>query len=238
MWGREALLAARALKEGTYACRDLLVSGALMTPRIERVVTSGTFNLDEQTWQVDNNVWLLGDDEHVLVIDAAHDAELIQAAAGERTVSAIACTHGHNDHVNVAPELSDASGAPVLLHSGDLELWHQIHPDEVPDGELVQGEVMRVATVEVNVLETPGHTPGSVCLYIPALQTVFTGDTLFAGGPGATGQSFSDFPTIITSIRDRLLSLPPQTRVLPGHGGSTIIRNEAPHLAEWIARGY
>lgn len=209
-----------------------------MTPRIERVVTSGTFDLDGGTWPVDNNVWLLGDDEHVLIIDAAHDAEAIQAAAGRRTVIAIVCTHGHNDHINVAPELADALGAPVLLHSADLELWHQIHPDTVPDGELAQGDVMWVATVAVRVLETPGHTPGSVCLYVPALHTAFTGDTLFADGPGATGQSFGDFPTIITSIRDRLLSLPPQTRVLPGHGTSSTVRDEAPHLHEWIARAH
>ncbi|MGH4024110.1 MAG: MBL fold metallo-hydrolase [Pseudonocardiaceae bacterium] len=207
-----------------------------MTPRIERVVTSGTFSFDGGTWPVDNNVWLLGDDDQVLVIDAAHDAGAIEAATRQRRVSAIACTHGHNDHINVAPALADAVGAPVLLHNADLDLWHQIHPGEVPDGELLQGEVMRVATVEIRVLETPGHTPGSVCLYVPAMDTVFTGDTLFAGGPGATGQSYSDFPTIVRSIRERLLSLPPQTRVLPGHGGSTTVRNEAPHLDDWLAR--
>lgn len=207
-----------------------------MTPRIERVVTSGTFSFDGGTWPVDNNVWLLGDDDQVLVIDAAHDAGAIEAAAGQRRVSAIACTHGHNDHINAAPALADAVGAPVLLHNADLDLWHQIHPEEIPDGELLQGEVMRVAAVEIRVLETPGHTPGSVCLYVPAMDTVFTGDTLFAGGPGATGQSCSDFPTIVRSIRERLLSLPPQTRVLPGHGGSTTVRNEAPHLEEWLAR--
>lgn len=209
-----------------------------MAPRIERVVTSGMFSFDGGTWQVDNNVWLLGDDDQVLIIDAAHDAGAIEAATGGRKVSAIACTHGHNDHVNAAPALGDAVGAPVLLHTADLELWHQIHPDEVPDGELVQGEVMRVAAVEIRVLATPGHTPGSVCLYVPALEIVFTGDTLFASGPGATGQSSSDFPTIIRSIRDRLLSLPPQTRVLPGHGESTTVRNEAPHLEEWMVRGH
>ncbi|MGH3795539.1 MAG: MBL fold metallo-hydrolase [Pseudonocardiaceae bacterium] len=209
-----------------------------MAPRIDRVVTVGTFTLDGGTWKVENNVWLLGDDQQVLVIDAAHDADPIRVMAGERRVSAIACTHGHNDHINAAPTLSKMVQAPILLHSADLELWHQTHPDQAPDGELAHDEVMRVATVEVRVLDTPGHTPGSVCLYVPALHAVFTGDTLFAGGPGATGRSFSDFPAIIRSIRDRLFSLPPQTRVLPGHGISTTVRNEASHLEEWIARGY
>lgn len=224
--------------EENHAFRDLLVSGALMAPRINRLVTSGTFTLDDETCEVDNNVWLLGDDQQVLVIDAAHDADAIRAAAGGREVCAIVCTHGHNDHINVALELSMALGAPVLLHPADLELWQQTHPDQVPDGELGQDEVMRVATLEVRVLDTPGHTPGSVCLYVPALDMVFTGDTLFAGGPGATGRSFSDFPAIIRSIRNRLLSLPPQTRVLPGHGECTTIRDEAPHVEEWIARGH
>lgn len=218
--------------------RELFLGGVAMTPHIDRIVTCGTCTLDDGTWEVENNVWLLGDDRQVLVIDAAHDADPIRAAVGERQVSAIACTHGHNDHVNAAPELSEAVGAPILLHPADLELWHQTHPEQVPDGELGQGEVIRIATVEVRILDTPGHTPGSVCLYVPALETVFTGDTLVAGGPGATGRSFSDFPTIIRSIRDRLISLPPQTRVLPGHGNSTTIRDETPHLEEWLARGH
>jgi glyoxylase-like metal-dependent hydrolase (beta-lactamase superfamily II) len=87
------------------------------------------------------------------------------------------------------------------------------------------------------VLHTPGHTPGAICLYLPSLNTVFTGDTLFAGGPGATGRSYSDFPTIIRSIRDRLLVLPPATEARTGHGQATTIGAEAPHLADWIARG-
>ncbi len=84
---------------------------------------------------------------------------------------------------------------------------------------------------------TPGHSPGSCCFHAAGLGAVFTGDTLFAGGPGATGRSFSDFGTIISSIRDRLLTLPPDTTVHPGHGASTTIGAEAPHLPEWIARG-
>ena len=206
--------------------------------RVERVVTSGTFTLDGGSWDVDNNVWLLGDDEQVLVIDAAHDADAIAAAVGEREVLAIACTHGHNDHVNAAPALSALVDAPVLLHEDDRVLWDLAHAEDRPAGELADGDVLKVAGVEVHVLHTPGHAPGAVCLHVPALGVVFTGDTLFNGGPGATGRSYSDFPTIVDSIRDRLLTLPPETVVHTGHGDDTTIGAEAPHLEEWISRGH
>ncbi|MGW2861664.1 MBL fold metallo-hydrolase [Streptomyces sp. SDr-06] len=206
--------------------------------RIDHLVTSGTFALDGGTWDVDNNVWIVGDDEEAVVIDAAHDAEAILAALGGRRLKAILCTHAHNDHIDAAPALSDATGAPVLLHPADLPLWKQTHPSRLPDGELSDGESLSVADVALEVLHTPGHAPGAVCLYAPALGTVFTGDTLFAGGPGATGRSFSDFPTIIDSIRNRLLSLPPGTAVRTGHGDGTTVGAEAPHLEEWLTRGH
>lgn len=206
-----------------------------MIPRIDRVVTSGTLTLEGEAQEIENNVWLLGDDHQVLIIDAAHDAEPIRVAADGRQVCAIACTNAHNDHINVALELAEGLGAPILLHPADLELWQQTHPHHVPDGTLAAGDVMRVAGVEVQVLETPGPTPGSTCLYVPALATVFTGDALLAGGRGPTSRCDRDVPALVSSVRDRLLTLPPQTRVLPGHGNPTTIRNEAAHLEEWIA---
>ncbi|MCW2874455.1 MBL fold metallo-hydrolase, partial [Actinacidiphila oryziradicis] len=194
-----------------------------MAAGIEHLVTSGTFSLDGGTWDVDNNVWIVGDDAEALVIDAAHDADAIAAAVGDRRLVAIVSTHAHNDHIDAAPALAERTGAPILLHGDDLPLWKQTHPERAPDGELTDGQVLTVAGVELTVLHTPGHAPGAVCLYAPALGTVFTGDTLFAGGPGATGRSFSHFPTIIDSIRDRLLALPPETEVRTGHGDSTTI---------------
>ncbi|WP_031510458.1 MBL fold metallo-hydrolase [Streptomyces megasporus] len=209
-----------------------------MAARIDHLTTSGTFSLDGGTWDVDNNVWIVGDDAEAIVIDAAHDAAAIERVlAGRRTV-AIVCTHAHNDHIDAAPALAEATGAPILLHPDDRPLWEMTHPDRAPDGELSDGQTITVAGTELTVLHTPGHAPGAVCLYAPALGTVFTGDTLFAGGPGATGRSFSDFPTIIDSIRGRLLTLPPETVVRTGHGESTTIGAEAPHLEEWIARGH
>lgn len=206
--------------------------------RIDHLVTSGTFSLDGGTWEVDNNVWIVGDDTEAVVIDAAHDADAIEAALGGRTLRAIISTHAHDDHVGAAPELSRRTGAPVLLHPEDLPLWQLAHPDTTPGGELADGRVLTVAGTDLTVLHTPGHAPGAVCVHAPELGTVFTGDTLFQGGPGATGRSFSDFPTIIESIRDRLLILPDDTVVRPGHGDSTTIGAEAPQLPQWLQRGH
>ncbi|MGS2809746.1 MBL fold metallo-hydrolase [Nocardia sp. MW-W600-9] len=208
-----------------------------MSARIEKVVTSGTFALDGGTWDVDNNVWLIGDDTEVLIVDAAHDADAIAAAVGSRHVTAILCTHGHNDHVTVAPELSERLDAPVLLHPGDEPLWRMTHPDAAYRS-LADTSRITVAGTDIDLLHTPGHSPGSVSLYLPELAALFTGDTLFAGGPGATGRSFSDFDTIIDSIRDRLFALPDDTTVHTGHGPDTAIGTERPALADWIARGH
>jgi len=205
---------------------------------VEKVVTSGTFSLDGGTWEVDNNVWIVGSDEEVVVIDAAHDAEAILAAVRGRRVKEIVCTHAHNDHINAVAGLVAATGAPVRLHPDDDVLWQMEYGEAQPYVPLADGETLTAGGVRLSVLHTPGHSPGAVCLHAPELETVFTGDTLFRGGPGATGRSFSSFDTIIESIRTRLLSLPPQTVVHTGHGPSTTIGEEAPHLEEWVARGY
>lgn len=205
--------------------------------RVERVITSGTFSLDGGTWDVDNNVWLLGDDVECLVIDAAHDSEAILDAVGGRTVTAIVCTHAHDDHINQVPTLREATGAPVHLHPDDRVLWDAT-VDVEPERELADGQELTVGGVTVQVLHTPGHAPGACCLYVPDLGVLFSGDTLFQGGPGATGRSYSSFPTIIESITAKLLTLPADTLVLTGHGDPTTIGAEAPHLQEWIDRGH
>jgi glyoxylase-like metal-dependent hydrolase (beta-lactamase superfamily II) len=207
--------------------------------RIELVRTQGTFSLDGQDFDVENNIWLLGDDHEVLVVDAAHDAAPIVQAVNGRHVAAIALTHGHNDHINAALDVHGFVGqVPIALHDDDRMLWNQIYVARGPDMPLKDGQTFEVAGTTLRVIHTPGHSPGGVCLHLESEGRLFSGDTLFKGGPGATGRSFSDFPTIIDSIRTKLLTLPPETVVHTGHGDSTTIGEEAPHLDEWIARGH
>ncbi len=203
---------------------------------IEQVTTSGIFSLDGEDFEVDNNIWLVGDDREVMVIDAAHDHRPIVEAVGDRTTTAIIATHGHNDHINAAGALTEALGAPVWLHPADLMLWEALYPDRAPDGVLSDDMALTAGGSTLQVLHTPGHSPGGCCLYLADEGVLFSGDTLFNGGPGATGRSYSDFPTIITSISERLLVLPAATRVLTGHGAETTIGAEATHLPEWLDR--
>lgn len=208
-----------------------------MAARIDRTVTAGWFRLDGGEWEVDNNVWIVGDDTECVVIDPAHDADQIIAVVGDRQVRAILCTHAHNDHINAAAKLAEYTKAPIWLHPADRVLWDQTYPDFAPDADLAAGETIEVGGTQLRVLHTPGHAPGAVCFYAPELGALFAGDTLFNGGPGATGRSFSDFGTIIDSIRGQLLPLPADTVVHTGHGDTTTIGAEAPHLDDWIARG-
>jgi glyoxylase-like metal-dependent hydrolase (beta-lactamase superfamily II) len=204
--------------------------------RVDHGVTSGTFTLDEETFEVDNNVWVIGDDFECVVIDAPHDVAAILALVGERSVKAIVCTHAHDDHIRVAPALrqrvNGGAGAPILLHPADRSLWELTHGgpqdphSELWDADLVNGQLIEVGGVVLEVLHTPGHAPGAVCLYASELGCVFTGDTLFHGGPGATGRTYSDRDRLEASIRTRLFALPDETVVHTGHGEDTTIGTE------------
>ena len=206
--------------------------------RVDHGVSSGTFSLDGQTFDVDNNIWVVGDDSECVVIDAPHSVDDIMAVVGDRTVRAILLTHAHDDHCRVAPALREAvnggSGAPILLHPDDRPLWELTH---VQDGEghlwdvdLADGLEIAVAGTTLRAIHTPGHAPGAVCFHAPDLGCLFTGDTLFQGGPGATGRSFSDEDQIVESIRARLFTLPDDTVVHTGHGDDTTIGAEKTQL--------
>ncbi len=202
-----------------------------MSARIDHTTTSGTFSLDGETFDVDNNVWVVGDDHECVVIDAPHDVDRILAAVGDRQVKAILCTHAHDDHVRVAPRLRQETQAPIFLHPDDRPVWELTHPDELWDVDLADGQVIEVGGTRLRAIHTPGHAPGAVCFHAEELGCVFTGDTLFNGGPGATGRSFSDHDTIVASIRQRLFELPDDTVVHTGHGDDTTIGAEKAGLA-------
>src|SRR5699024_1491503 len=141
---------------------------------------------------------------------------------------------------------------PVYLNPDDYVLWDMTYDSYRPDGEISDGDTWNVAGIRLKALHTPGHSPGSTCFFVetglPAPVSagagravgpvLFSGDTLFSGGPGATGRSHSSFETIIESIRDVLFELPEATVVLTGHGDSTSIGAERPSLEGWIKRGY
>lgn len=198
--------------------------------RVDHAVTAGTFSLDGETFQVENNVWVVGDDAECVVIDAPHSVEAILAVVGDRKVKAILCTHAHDDHVRAAPALREAVGAPIFLHPDDKPLWDLTHADDRWDHDLSHDQEIEIGGTTLRALHTPGHAPGAVCLYAAELGCVFTGDTLFQGGPGATGRSYSDRSVLEASIFDRLFSLPPHTVVHTGHGEDTMISAEHTRL--------
>lgn len=183
---------------------------------------------------MDNNVFVLrcrrtGDS---VLIDAANEHDRLLDLAGRLGVRRVLETHGHWDHIQAIPEMRDA-GYSVSVTGDDAGMLPSY--DEI----LGDDEVVAVGDLVLRTVLTPGHTPGSVCFRLEGKPILFSGDTLFPGGPGATSFEGGDFPTIIGSIEDRLLSaLPADTIVLPGHGDDTTIGAEAPHLQEWIDRGY
>jgi glyoxylase-like metal-dependent hydrolase (beta-lactamase superfamily II) len=203
-----------------------------VSARIDHGVISGTFSLDGETHDVDNNVWVVGDDEECVVIDAPHDVDGIMAVVGDRKVKAILLTHAHDDHSRFAPALRERVTAPILLHPDDRPLWELTHTDELWDVDLADGDAIEVAGTTLRVIHTPGHAPGAVCFHAAELGCVFTGDTLFNGGPGATGRSYSDKDLLVATIRERLLGLPDETVVPTGHGDDTTIGAERAGLAD------
>ncbi|UDY35496.1 MBL fold metallo-hydrolase [Dermatobacter hominis] len=204
--------------------------------------TSGTLHHADTDLEVhkvvvgpmDNNVFVLrcrhtGD---AVLIDAANEHERLLDLARALDVRRVIETHGHWDHIQAVPELRDA-GYSVGVSGEDAGMLPSY--DEV----IGDDEVIEVGDLRLRTIHTPGHTPGSICFRVEGKPILFSGDTLFPGGPGATKFEGGDFPTIIRSIEDRLFAaLAPDTLVLPGHGDDTTIGTESPHLQEWVDRGW
>jgi len=168
-----------------------------------------------------------------VLIDAANEADKLIDAVGDLKLVAILETHGHADHWQaLAAVQAQFPGAWTGAHPADLKMF----PEPPPARSLEHGQLVDFGNRQLQVLSTPGHTPGSICFYHPGF--VFTGDTLFPGGPGATTPPLGHFPTIVESIRSQLMPLPPATVVFPGHGGATSIGAEAPQFPEWATRGW
>jgi len=167
-----------------------------------------------------------------VIIDAAAEPDRILEIADGLEIDAVLTTHGHFDHIGAVDEVTGALGIPFRLHPIDEPIAGRSTPAPLTDGE-----VITIGETSLLTVHTPGHTPGSVCFLSPGV--LFSGDTLFPGGPGATRFDHSSFDTIIESISDRLLSLDDTTDVYPGHGPTkTTIGAERPQLPEWIARGW
>jgi glyoxylase-like metal-dependent hydrolase (beta-lactamase superfamily II) len=203
-----------------------------MEARIERVPAAGAES-DEHA----PNAWIIGDDEEVIVIDPGRDADSILDTVGGREVLAVICTHGHPSHVAAALEVAERDEAQVALHPRDKLLWRDSHPDDPAEIDIEDGGIFEVGDVRLEVIHSPGHTPGSVCLYCEELDAVFSGDTLLATGPVPHDGEFPDFPTQLTAIGEHLLTLPAKTRVLPAHGEETTVGAAEKQFDSWVTAG-
>jgi glyoxylase-like metal-dependent hydrolase (beta-lactamase superfamily II) len=206
-----------------------------MSARIDRV--SSPTAADGGSGTAEINVWVIGDDEEVIVIDPGSDPAAVLDVVGDREVLAVICTHGHADHVAAALEVAERDEAAVALHRKDKLLWRESHPGDHADIEMEDGGIFEVADVQLEVIYAPGHTLGSVCLYCEQLGVVFTGHVLLAVGPAPQDGEFPDFAGQLTAIGEHLLDLPSGTRVLPGHGQETTIAAAEKKFDSWVAAG-
>jgi glyoxylase-like metal-dependent hydrolase (beta-lactamase superfamily II) len=183
---------------------------------------------------MDNNVYVVRcrRSGEAMLVDAANEHEALLEVCQRLGVRQVVETHGHWDHIQAVPAVRDA-GIAVSVTAADAEM--------LPSYDLILEDetTLEVGRLRIRTIATPGHTPGSMCFAVEGTPLLLSGDTLFPGGPGNTSFPGGDFPTIIRSVEERLFSrFEPATVVLPGHGASTTIGTESPHLQEWIDRGW
>lgn len=209
-----------------------------VSPQIELHFNGDRIEVDKfEVGNMENNCYLATDPESraALMVDAPWEPATILARCRDLDVKMIVLTHGHGDHVQALERVHDALGVPVGCHADDAAMM-----PVGPDFLINEGDTLDVGSLTLHALHTPGHTPGGLCLYFdPDDGTpvhLFTGDTLFPGGPGNTKQPLGDFDVIIDSIEDKLFAFDDSTYVYPGHGLDTTIGAERPHLDEWKKR--
>jgi glyoxylase-like metal-dependent hydrolase (beta-lactamase superfamily II) len=184
---------------------------------------------------VDNNVFVLRDKAtgDAVLLDAANEHDKLLPLAERLQVRRVLETHGHWDHIQAIPQMREA-GYEVAVTAEDAPRLKEVGYDVFLEPE----SVIEVGRTRLHTIFTPGHTAGSMSFLVEGSPVLFSGDTLFPGGPGATSFPGGDFATIIRSIDEKLFTLPPGTRVLPGHGLDTTIGTERPNLQDWIDRGW
>jgi len=182
------------------------------------------------------NTWIVGDDDEVIVIDPAEDAAAVLAAVGEREIVAVICTHGHAGHAAAAPAVAERDEAPVALHPADRQAWRELH-DEDAEIEMEDGGRFEVAGITLEVLHAPGHSRGSVLLYSEELQAAFAGDVVSEDGPVPHDDGFPNWGRQLDAIGAQVLTLPAETRLLPGHGGELTVAEAEKRFNAWVSAG-
>jgi glyoxylase-like metal-dependent hydrolase (beta-lactamase superfamily II) len=182
------------------------------------------------------NSWIVGDDDEVIVIDPGDDAPAVLASVGGREIIAVICTHGHADHAAAALGVAERDEAPVALHPADRQAWRESH-DEDADIEMEDGGRFEVAGVTLEVLHAPGHSRGSVLLYCEELEAAFTGDVVCENGPVPHEDGFPNWGRQLDAIGAHVLTLPQETRLLPGHGGELTVADAEKRFNSWVSAG-
>jgi glyoxylase-like metal-dependent hydrolase (beta-lactamase superfamily II) len=182
------------------------------------------------------NTWIVGDDDEVIVIDPGGDAAEVLAAVGDREILAVICTHGHPGHCRSALAVAERDEAPVALHPADRREWREVH-DTDPDIEMEDDGRFEVGGVTLEVLHAPGHSKGSVCLYSEDLDVVFTGDVVTETGPVPREDGYPNWGRQLDAIGAQILTLPEQTRILPGHGDELTVADAEKRFNSWVTAG-
>lgn len=183
------------------------------------------------------NTWIVGDDDEVIVIDPGEDATAVLAAVGDREILAVICTHGHEGHTAAAVAVAARDEAPIALHPADKIAWREVHSGGDPEIEMDDGGKFEVADVTLEVLHSPGHSRGSCCLYCEELDVVFSGDVVTENGPVPRDDGFPAWSRQLDAIGAQVLTLPPETRILPGHGDELTVAVAEKRFNSWVAAG-